>query len=60
MSFNKIDIEGKIMWQDSENRRRKEPDTKPDMYGWKAVDIDGRKMWEHLDKLLKIDLVESN
>jgi hypothetical protein len=45
--MEKVHVDGKIMWQENNGTtRRKEPDKKPDMYGWHRVTVEGRKIWE--------------
>ena len=45
----KTDVEGKVMWQNSNGERFKNPDEKSDMYGWKKTDVNGKVMWESPD-----------
>ncbi len=49
MGWEKIDIEGMVMYQDSVGQRLKEPDKEPDKYGWEQIDVDGRVMWQSPD-----------
>jgi hypothetical protein len=43
----KTDVNGRVMWEDSDGQRFSSPDdTERDMYGWTKVDVNGRMMWE--------------
>lgn len=45
--MEKVHVDGKIMWQENNGTtRRKEPDKKPDMYGWHRVTVEGKRIWE--------------
>ena len=50
--MKKVTVNGKVMWEESNGERLKNPDEKPsdlDMYGWKKVTVDGLVMWESPD-----------
>lgn len=50
--MNKINVEGKIMWETCEGERFRNPNTanipseKRDKYGWHKINVDGKVMWE--------------
>ena len=46
MGWSKTDESGRLMWEDTEGRRRKEPERVPDKYGWHRIEVDGKIMWE--------------
>lgn len=49
MMGKKVTINGKIMWENSNGERLKEPDKKPNTYGWHKVEVEGKVMWENND-----------
>jgi hypothetical protein len=43
----KIDIDGKIMWEDSDGQRSfGQGEHNNDMYGWRKIEVEGKIMWE--------------
>jgi len=45
--MNKIDVDGRVMWESNNGERVCNPDTEPNRYGATKIEVDGQIMWEN-------------